>query len=139
MYDIKYQEFETKINMLIPACEKEAIKQWYEFAESRVEDEQYIDFTEEPSDIAVGKWLDGIYAGLWLVKQQYGTQIAGQLFNLSTKICLYPDEMGGAAHYLSIGGDISEIAVLTIEGRFEDSSPYYPQIHEFIVEQNILM
>ena len=123
---MKQEEFALALNALLPGCDPEAPAMWAEFAAECVEHEQFVYFIPTECHAAVEKWLDAIYAGLYVVKQEYGTEIAAKVAELSCQQCaLYPSEMMSAAGVLENGGDAERISELMAYGTLETTDPWF--------------
>ncbi len=111
-------------------CKEEAIPIWINFAVECVEQEQYVDFFQEPDKYtAINRWLETLLAVLLQVKVEFGEQIASMLCNLALENeCLYPYEMLPAAeHYIS-SGNFNKISDLIQSGELEPASAFFPKL-----------
>jgi|GEM_PF-2841308 len=131
---MSYEEFQSKMKALLPACTKVELAGWHEFAQENVVYGQIVDYASEPTNAieeqaAVAAWLESLYAGIALVKHQSGEKIAQQMCSLGTmQACLYPYEMNKASQFLRAGGDINEVGDKAAEGEFySDTSPRFPK------------
>lgn len=123
--------FINTVSNLLPKCKADAIPHWIEFATECVNSEQHVDFIpEKDKSVAIGRWLNSIYAGLYFVKKEFGDDIASQICNLSLDGCLYPDQMKPAAEYLQRGGDLNKAAELAVDGAFDGPPPYFPRLDD---------
>lgn len=119
--------FLEAVKARFPECRPEDVQKWADFAEECVEMGQYVDFTEEQDrELAVGKWLDSIYAGFLLVKERHGRKAAEEICSLSSLTCLYPYEMEAAAVFLKDGGSREKIPRMIEEGTL-DGDPVFPK------------
>lgn len=122
--------FLEAVKARFPDCRQKDVRKWVYFAEECVEMGQYVDFTEEPDqELAVGKWLDSIYAGFLLVKERHGRKAAEEICGLSSLTCLYPYEMEAAAVFLKDGGSREKIPGMIEEGKL-DGDPVFPKTGE---------
>jgi hypothetical protein len=124
------REFYESLRKRLPALTAEAAEGWRAFAAECAEQGQFVDFvSEQDVDVAVGKWLDTLYAGIVLATQKYGTDIGERLAGLSTRdLCLYPYEMDTAAEHLANGGSLNELSDMLAEGIPEnDKGPLFPK------------
>lgn len=113
--------FEKSLGRLAPECSRDSIQSWIAFAEECVKMGQYPDFIlVSDKDAAVEKWLDAVYIGLCRAKQKYGIKPVEQICRLSIKHSLYPWEIMLAAEYLKNGGDMEKVALLSVEGMFDE-------------------
>lgn len=130
---MKQESFIDSVQELFPGCGREAAQGWIDFAAENVEQEQYVNFIPEPNQAAaVEKWLDTLYAGLYQAKQEFGTEVASEVYNLplSQNHCLYPWEMKEAAAYLQSGGDLDNVSQLSIDGEFDSGAPFFPTLED---------
>lgn len=130
---MKQETFIDSVQELFPGCGREAAQGWIDFAAENVEQEQYVNFIPEPNQAAaVEKWLDTLYAGLYQAKQEFGTEVASEVYNLplSQNHCLYPWEMKEAAAYLQSGGDLDNVSQLSVDGEFDSGAPFFPTLED---------
>ena len=64
---MKQAEFALALNALLPGCDPETPQKWAEFAARCVDHEQFVYFIPTEYHVAVDKWLDATYAGLYAV------------------------------------------------------------------------
>ena len=113
--------FEESLIRLLPECSRKSVQVWILFAEVCFEMGQFPDFNPvSDKDVAVGKWLDAFYKGLYRVSQKYGTKLAEQICEMSVKHTLYPWEMMEAAKCLKNGGDTDKVMSLSVEGMLDE-------------------
>lgn len=123
---MKQEEFALALNALLPGCDPEAPAMWAEFAAECVDHEQFVYFIPTEYHAAVEKWLDATYAGLYVVKQEYGPEIAAKVAGLSCQRCdLYPGEMLPAAEVLKNGGDAERLNAMMASGTLKMDEPYF--------------
>lgn len=98
------QVFTSAVFSLLSESTPEAVNAWIVFAKECVENEQYVDFMEEPAPAATERWLNNIYSGLKAVKEDFGESVANQICELATiRSSFYPGEMCYAAQELQDG------------------------------------
>lgn len=119
-------EFALALNALLPDCDPEAPAKWAEFATRCVNHEQFVYFIPTEYHNAVEKWLDASYAGLYMVKQEYGLEIATKMAGLCCQRCdLYPCEMMPAAKVLQNGGDAERLNAMMASNTLGMDTPYF--------------
>lgn len=100
-------------------CGPNVIQNWVSFAEECVQDEQYINFTPEPDEQAVHRWLDGIYASLYFAQKQLGSKAVNEMLKLSETFCLYPHEIMGVIEHMKEGGSLDDLDKKAIDGKLD--------------------
>ena len=118
---MKPEKFIQDMERLLNGCPTENIKAWIQWAKECVESEQYLDFKPLPTEQAVSAWLDSYYASLYFIKQDFGSEAAEKIVNLSrSRLCLYPFEMREAAKVLKAGGGPEQIEKMIEDGTLEE-------------------
>ena len=64
-------------------CSQKVIENWIDFAEENVSSEQYVNFTPEPDEQAVQRWLDRIFSALYFVQRHIGDKAADEILRLT--------------------------------------------------------
>lgn len=115
------EQFIRDVGRLLNGCPTESIETWIQWAKECVESEQYLDFKPLPTEQAVSAWLDSYYASFYFLKQDFGSEMAANVVNLSrSRLCLYPFEMREAAKVLKAGGGPEQIAKMIEDGTLEE-------------------
>ena len=118
---MKPEKFIRDVGRLLDGCSTESIETWIQWAKECVESEQYLDFKPLPTEQAVSVWLDSYYASFYFLKQDFGSETAAKVVNLScSRLCLYPFEMREAAKVLKAGGGPEQIAKMIEDGTLEE-------------------
>lgn len=134
---MKKEKFISALTELAPGCTQEMAETWVRFATDNVVDaEQFVDFAEgnpAENEAAIEDWLASIYAGIGLIKQRFGADIALQVASLAAiPCCLYPHEMFAAAKYFADGGTLESIPDMVEEGSLDNIDeaqwPMFPKI-----------
>ena len=131
---MKKEQFISSLTKLFPECPKAMSQTWAKSAEENVEREQFVNFKNpNNNEKAVADWLESIYAGIALVKQQFNIDIAKQIVELyKIPFCLYPHEMYYAAKHFESGGQPEGIKKLSDEGLLDltsaDDWPEFPTL-----------
>lgn len=124
---MRREEFALALNSLLPGCDPEAPEKWAEFAAECVDHSQFaysIPIIDD--DMAIEKWLDATFAGLYAVSREYGSEIAAKVAGLSCHRCaLYPGEMLAAADVLKNGGDAERISGMIASDLLEAEQPFF--------------
>lgn len=100
------QEFEAKISGLLPEYDRDAMKVWH----------QYAGEMEADGNITQARFYDELSVEFSLVAEQYGTELATELFSIANTSCLNPFEVRGASHHLHDGVPLADVAQLAIDG-----------------------
>lgn len=118
---MKSEQFIRDVGQLLKDCPTENIEKWVVWAGECVQSEQYLNFIPLPAEQAVSAWLDSYYASFYFIKQDYGSETAAKVVNLSlSHLCLYPFEMREAAKVLKAGGTPEQIEQMIEDGTLED-------------------
>lgn len=120
--------FQNQLRTLLPSAKAGAEDIWACFARECVEMEQYVDFTPEPDETALGRWYDTLLASFILLQQDFGEDVATSVCNLS--VCLYPYEMERAGRELKDGGNADSILRLMEEGKLDAPTPVFPKLRD---------
>lgn len=105
-------------------CGQEVIKKWIAFADENVSSEQYVNFTPEPDEQAVQKWLDRIFSALYFAQKQVGNKVIDEILQLTKQHCLYPHEIMGLIEHLKTGGNTENL----IEKSLNDVFDYFGKL-----------
>ena len=97
-------------------CSQKVIENWIDFAEENVSSEQYVNFTPEPDEQAVQRWLDRIFSALYLVQRHIGDKAADEILRLTEQHCLYPHEIIGTIEHLKAGGNMENLIEKSLNG-----------------------
>lgn len=124
---MKKEAFTKALLDLLAGCSQKAAENWIEYAAYCVEREQFVDFTpKENAAEAVEDWLDCIFAALYQVKENHGSDVTTQICDLAANgIPLYPYEMAAAAEHFSAGGAANEISELIDGGKLDGDPPFF--------------
>lgn len=123
--------FQNNLRSLLPDAGTGAEEIWADFARECVEMKQYVDFIEEPDEVALCRWHDTLLAGFVLLRQNFGEGIATAVCNLSLDhLCLYPFEMENAAQELKAGGNVDSLLRLIEEGLLDAPTPVFPKLQD---------
>ena len=100
-------------------CGQEVIQKWIAFADENVRSEQYINFTPEPYEQAVQKWLDRIFSALYFAQREVGDKAVNEILRLTGQHCLYPHEIMGLTEHLKTGGSTENLIEKSINEDFD--------------------
>ena len=107
VFIVKAQEFENRIDSLIPENDPEAMAAWHNYAEE----------LDKAQTCPKDEFYRDLYIELHLVCRRYQPEIAQQLFDSSAEIgCFNPFEIRGAANMLKDGINIQTVMKKAIEG-----------------------
>lgn len=112
------EEFEKSMSQRF-CCSPDVIENWIMFAQECVLSEQYINFTPEPDEQAVQRWLGGIYASLYFAKKQMGNTGVNRIIKLAETFCLYPHEIMGVIEHMKEGGSLDDLDKKAIAGELD--------------------
>lgn len=108
---MRYNDFYTAIDKLVPEHRKEAAACWLSCAFDLVERDIFVDF--EPISnklLAVQNWLDALCCGFRAVNREFGQKAAEAVINLGCDhVYPFPGQMMQAAICLERGMDANEI------------------------------
>ncbi len=114
------KEFEINIKNRFQ-CSQKVIEKWIDFAEGNVSSEQYVNFTPEPDEPAIQKWLDRIFSALYFVQRQGGDKAADEILRLTEQHCLYSHEIIGTIEHLKAGGNMENVMEKSLNGYLDYS------------------
>lgn len=118
---MKSEQFIRDVGRLLNGCSAESIEKCITWAKNCVASEQYLNFIPLPAEQAVSAWLDSYYASFYFIKQDFGSEIAERVVNLSSsRLFLYPFEIREAAKVLKAGGTPEQIGQMIEDGTLED-------------------
>ena len=100
------QEFENKLNKLLPGADPKGIQNLITYAKE----------LEESETVTKSEYFTDTFTEFYLVTQQYGQEKALQLLDVCKEFALNPFELRGAAYHLANGRTLSEISQLAADG-----------------------
>lgn len=131
------EQFQAGLRSLLPDTAEGAEEIWADFAHECVELGQYVDFVEEPEEIARSRWYDTLLAGFVLLKKEFGEDTARFICDLSLENhCLYPYEMERAGQEVKTGGDAGSLFRLMEEGKLDAPSPVFPKLRDVLRQRD---
>ena len=121
------EEFILALNTLYPDCNPDAAWSWVAFAVKSLDTEQFAHFipTKDHAS-AVGSCLDTTYAGLYAVRQKYGSEIGRKVADMGCRgRALYQGEMMQAAEVMKNGGNAKLVWNMIASGQIESEPPFF--------------